>query len=1301
MNSIIPIITITIGEEDCYTKICGYTIDKLCPQSKPFRRPYNNSKDAKALQYKYGEISGCSLQSHDAIRFYYDPTQGKAILSINKGKIVFDNGCDFANIFCVLSGNYGFYKEIQIPLAKKRCNCVSLDCADIYLNEGESKKLSVKVSSSIDLDFLTIFCNNKSETLNSLVSGDDYSVQLQEVKYLSGNISRSVCYEIQAVSEWTIPVCKTVNVYFNPIEWIDNDEACTKLDRVNVILYKNGGEQLNTVRLLNHGQEPLTNVIVEASDTNCVQIDRHGAFSLMPQQPFSISFKIDSLEFVGNEEVVLFAKQVESGYVSKCLVMIETKEQIVPTFKLTFTSNKDENGDEIIYYVGQGSANVGKLSVECIKSDKNIPDCGYITIDLTQLKPLCTDYPDNLCFELSENYKEKCSLAVGEKIEYDVCLNMSEEFNEEDDTVDFNIQMGDSSKKIGIPISLQEESLSISEEKHNSPEYSKGQVSYQLYEMSLQYPPPGDDDYSKRKHNSGKLLLVGDDQLSFDSQAIVKEKTIDDILSWDKTNFVPVYFISPKEWGDLENLTDDRRIQKASIKYIETNEVNGPSRNLKETRIKKIDTSAQLEIYFFDKNQNEQIVFSEKNEVAIPTEEITIPTYRYDPNNSLNVEKDTCFSIWFRNTQKVKTPPNNVFIKDISIKKNGVFSVDSNEIIICNGDDDVELPISIDVEKLISRGYEAENATLSFDYSGLTESIELKFKIPIEKKTPDVWYSLDLGTSGIVVAKCIGNRNPEIVCLNDQENENLCIEKAEELLSSVTIIKPSQEDNQLGVLELAPTTMDLYSNTRILPCKFLAGRRDVPMKEYYMKLFPEGIRLGNDTRTWDAITTRDIISYTYKDVFSRMPDEVDDVSNLVITYPNTYTPLLIQELCDLINGKNTNGEQFFPNLKPTNLFMVPESDAVVAYYVNEKVLGDGFGDKDKQVIVVYDMGAGTLDLSRAVLEKDTDGKLNISINKRIGVPIGGAYVSDVIYKYIESQGKFQTIPENADDETKKGAIRDRSEFVDKLKRNWNTSYNADKEPVLAQGVTISGDSLYKECDELIKIVNLCANDIFKYLFESENWTECVDQVILSGRGSLLAPIKDLIMEKVGNERMCSIDRLKTCVAIGAILYQRILKDEYSPFRINHTNTHQNIGLSYCVYGKNFKKAKAYIEIIKSSDIYYKEEAGARFVYVKGQNNVPIDLSFPEDATLYLTPFNEKEMLEILDDPNDVRRSLITHLMTFSPSSIVRPNQVTIHINTDTEGTMTIKFNNQELKERQLVDKLEDNKYYLHYFNANQ
>ena len=118
------------------------------------------------------------------------------------------------------------------------------------------------------------------------------------------------------------------------------------------------------------------------------------------------------------------------------------------------------------------------------------------------------------------------------------------------------------------------------------------------------------------------------------------------------------------------------------------------------------------------------------------------------------------------------------------------------------------------------------------------------------------------------------------------------------------------------------------------------------------------------------------------------------VDKLVLSVPNTYTPLNIETLRRL-------ARQSMPTVYPEYLLTVSESDAVACYYLSRE--NDYFDAselnrdliaslKRKENVLVYDMGAGTLDLTLFTKESNDKGLITATILGKMGINKAGNYL---------------------------------------------------------------------------------------------------------------------------------------------------------------------------------------------------------------------------------------------------------------------------------------------------------------------
>lgn len=121
----------------------------------------------------------------------------------------------------------------------------------------------------------------------------------------------------------------------------------------------------------------------------------------------------------------------------------------------------------------------------------------------------------------------------------------------------------------------------------------------------------------------------------------------------------------------------------------------------------------------------------------------------------------------------------------------------------------------------------------------------------------------------------------------------------------------------------------------------------------------------------------------------------EQINRLVVTVPNTYTPKNIQNVKEIIR-------ETIPTVYPEHLCFISESDAVACYYIDKKKLND----EGKETVLIYDMGAGTLDLT--LLERDRQGdRENVNIIKKIGINIAGNYLDYTILRILADLLKWE------------------------------------------------------------------------------------------------------------------------------------------------------------------------------------------------------------------------------------------------------------------------------------------------------
>ena len=408
------------------------------------------------------------------------------------------------------------------------------------------------------------------------------------------------------------------------------------------------------------------------------------------------------------------------------------------------------------------------------------------------------------------------------------------------------------------------------------------------------------------------------------------------------------------------------------------------------------------------------------------------------------------------------------------------------------------------------------------------------------------WLCIDYGSSAIV---CIYNNG--IIDLNrirkrqlsecdidlDGQNEegNTPFLPSEIIFNTVTDNaenswlcgeKSAQNYNKYAVF-LAPTKELVRQNyQRQLPClKLLVGNAELPENPDYNAysyncLASKGKNVVNvsikdmrESTASNSLAKVDVVfDETYKILFEKYIDsEIADrnrVNKLVLTYPNTYTPSHLKVLKKI--ATNT-----FPELRTDYLNFVSESDAVAAYYMSH--WSEYNPDRDihaTERILVYDMGAGTLDLT--LVEKSYDAKTDrytLEILGKMGISKAGNYLDFVLAQIFSTRLAKTNRPSGAHADA---IAKDRLElkyFVKNVLKPQLKKENSNN--------TIKFNSTEKTIGEILnhklfqKYLDDCSKGILQRMRHYIGRDLKIDTVIMSGRSSRLEPLVDKLKEALG------------------------------------------------------------------------------------------------------------------------------------------------------------------------------------------
>ena len=288
----------------------------------------------------------------------------------------------------------------------------------------------------------------------------------------------------------------------------------------------------------------------------------------------------------------------------------------------------------------------------------------------------------------------------------------------------------------------------------------------------------------------------------------------------------------------------------------------------------------------------------------------------------------------------------------------------------------------------------------------------------VSKRPRPEWLCLDFGTSAIVAAFSRRSDDPDrLLKLKDEKDrvmedtwaeESARTEDTEEqsdiFISSASVLKDPVVPASISqtnfsyfsspVLLSPPSLGYMQYYDQLLPClKSIVGYDVLPLE-----LIPVGIR-SLMAQNGD-IKVVNILRFVYYQLFRLfLPEEARQTEQLILSVPNTFTPLNVKAIKEIARAPG-----LLPHLREDSLRSISESDAVAFFYSCHRYnftnsSGDlirGREDSFDDHVLVYDMGAGTLDITYFTQENvtDPDGNENtrIRIRGKMGVSKAGNYL---------------------------------------------------------------------------------------------------------------------------------------------------------------------------------------------------------------------------------------------------------------------------------------------------------------------
>lgn len=505
------------------------------------------------------------------------------------------------------------------------------------------------------------------------------------------------------------------------------------------------------------------------------------------------------------------------------------------------------------------------------------------------------------------------------------------------------------------------------------------------------------------------------------------------------------------------------------------------------------------------------------------------------------------------------------------------------------------------------------------------EEFEATFTLPIYQQPYQDWLGIDFGTSAIVCQ--YGRRLLDLHSIKNQlfdSDEGDEYEEGTPFLSSNLIFRERVRLNNRPISQLltehegnshpdykelavclSPSSSMEDRNIRgILPyLKLMAGYQRLPHVERYQhivyqhynpqqELVEERVfEMREGQKVYSPLSqVNKIFEEVYKELFvyyikEAIRDKGDqNINQVVLTVPNTYTPLHLKKLQACI-------ETSFAELYIRNIKFVSESDAVACFYqnnwayINEMIERDVADSplRNNENILVYDMGAGTLDVT-LLAKTEEDGKKEIRVLRKIGIAKAGNYLDYILAKLLAKRiPEFEPYAQIDLDMDALVEARKLKEFVkNKLK------------PVLGieKTITIPRNTVATlQSDKVLKVNELLEEADFQhYIFDcTEGFFDnffaplCndapmrIDTVLVSGRSSKLKFIQEGLRKAVSKyasndswklvdmsalTKVGQYDKSKTVVVEGALAYASNYSSPDSPIKFISSNIMANYGIKY-------------------------------------------------------------------------------------------------------------------------------------------
>lgn len=1200
-------------------------------------------------------------------------------------------------------------------------------CFDLISHNGPVARLAVNKTNLNAADLKQIICKPSIKAISiQHVSNSNNLFDVFLVKeYFKGGLSDDLDVEI-FISASNAPTRQSVHLFFtkksntskNTIQLISPKFEITGLDS-DISVYSGVKKQCaNSFSIFNPGRYPLSNVKVEiySPDSRCVFENEKRVFlvsTLQPNEKADISFKLEdegqNVSHINVKASALYSEQIEKELLIRFITRKESDSfiQVSPIpesehfFFLGESYNEACGVFQIQYTI---PANQDPLGYKPLNLDKVVLDDTFGVFSISKEDSKERLYPgDSCCFSL--------------RVEGMIPI----------ETKHITI--------FGTPV------FSSFKKK----EYYVKRVANDLWQV--QYPVTGDGvvqvgsftfDNETRTDcffDEGEQIILLSDDCFFEEG--------ERIANIDSGDPVPVYMNVKKRFNNANNIDTEQEISfEYSVRYPHFPE--NENRILKKAiKVKPFVAKAEPTLFFICQDGSEYpLPIKNENGIYPSVEEFPIVVH-YTSEMRREDRSIKLGSLCFANKTSIPYARESACFKDVRFyfslgterQQEASFIQASfpEEIKVDNG----ECPVSVEL-RLLWKDCPSPDAVFVFPVTFICNNDKCStcLYISLVEDIVDNIFSLDLGTSGIVVAKQ-EDYSEQPVVLSDFELSDFRIEKDDELISSLCSIEAKLNSDYDADIDLSPSIRALKAGnentTWILPpAKFIVGQKHIPFLNKLSQDFGEGrVRVFNTGSVFSLkenceqkyLSPDKFLIELYAEVFRRMGEESYKMKKLLITYPNTYTYDKLGIIRNLIVEK-------FPSLKGQVVF-IPESDAVVAYYVyrrlNDGVLPPFTNETEK--ILIYDMGAGTLDMS-LVYVINSGGSIDVSINDKIGIPIAGNNLDYELFNGLVSCGLFnETIIDfyKSDDNTAnttkmKEIALNAKDFIKSMKQAFPDDIKSGDKIDISDlaGLSISErqkEIKYSDLSPSIKeYLDICGDKAVRMIAGNKG----IDTIVFSGRASQFKPLRKRVLETIKElsgkepevhsltERSNESISLKTAVALGALRYNDTFREQ-AKYTIRNRNLYSKFGVVFFAPSEdNSHNEPKYVELINTNleEHRFNEsiEDGLYCYDYKGDGI--IDLSIRNQFMYFIQSSLPPE--EIIDlyrgqyktqpkKRTDGRWCFVNELFKRNSNDIPHNSEASaVHISLEIRKDYSlIRFlGDSELHDTRLVDNIEDNVFYL-------